>query len=74
MAKVKLYFDLVRPLDETLMQRIAAAHGIYGLVRVRLAPSLDQIEVEYDASRLTEEQVEAALHRAGIAVKRRQFV
>ena len=64
-----LRYRLLRPLDETLMQSIAA-HGIYGFYSVKLAPSLDEITVEYDASRLTPEQVEAALHRAGIpAVK-----
>jgi copper chaperone CopZ len=70
MTKVLLRYRLLRPLDETLMQSIAAAHGVYGIHSVKLAPSLDEITVEYDASRLTPEQVEAALHRAGIpAVK-----
>jgi len=48
------------------MERIAAAHGIFGLTHVRLLASLREIHVEYDASRLTPEQVLAALHRAGI--------
>jgi copper chaperone CopZ len=68
MTKVLLRYRLLRPLDETVMERIAAAHSIYGIHSVRLAPSLDSITVEYDASRLTPEEVEAALHRAGIPV------
>lgn len=68
MTKVLLRFRLLRPLDDTLMERIAAAHSIYGFHAVRLAPSLDAITVEYDASRLTPQGVEAALHRAGIPV------
>jgi hypothetical protein len=68
MTKVLLRYRLLRPLDATLMERIARAHGIYGFHGVRLEPSLDQITVEYDASRLTPEEVEAALHRAGIPV------
>lgn len=66
MTKVLLHYRLLRPLDDALMQRVAGAHGIYGIHSVRLAPSLDEITVEYDASRLTAQQVEAALHRAGI--------
>jgi hypothetical protein len=52
------------------MKRVADAHGIYGMQRLIVAPSLDRISVQYDASRLTEDQVEAALHRAGIPVRR----
>jgi hypothetical protein len=70
MTKVLLQYRLLRPLDETLMQRIAGAHSVYGMHRIQVAPSLDQITVEYDASRLTESQVEAALHRRGIPVMR----
>jgi hypothetical protein len=36
------------------------------MVRVQLAPSLDKITVDYDASRLMKEDVEAALGRYGI--------
>jgi len=70
MTKVALRYRLLKPLDETLMQRIARAHAIYGLLAVRPAPSLEELTVEYDASRLTPEQVEAALHRAGIPAVR----
>lgn len=66
MTKVDLRYRLTRPLDETLMQQIARAHGTYGILRVKLEPSLDALTVEYDASRLTRDQVEAVLHRAGI--------
>ncbi len=51
------------------MRRIAEAHSIYGILRVRLEYSQEGITVEYDASRLTREQVEAALRRAGLAVR-----
>jgi hypothetical protein len=67
MTKVILEFDLTRRLeDAALLERIAAAHGIYGIFRVKLAPSMDRITVEYDASRLTPNQVESALRRSGI--------
>jgi hypothetical protein len=69
MTKVQLRYELLRPLDETLMKRISDAHGIYGFQRITVEPSLDHIQVEYDASRLTRPKVEAELHRAGIPAR-----
>jgi len=69
MTKVQLRYELLRPLDDTLMKRISDAHGIYGFQRIQVDPSLDKITVEYDASRLTRDGVEAKLHGAGIPVK-----
>lgn len=69
MTKVQTRYVLARSLDETLLERIAAAHGIYGLTHVKVLPSLSEIQVEYDASRLTPEQVRAALLRAGIPIQ-----
>jgi hypothetical protein len=68
MTKVQLQYDLLKPVDDYLMQQIARAHGIYGLLRVSLAPSLDKIMVEYDASRLSPLEVETRLHQLGIPV------
>ena len=68
MTKVQLAYKLIRPVDETMMTAIARAHGLYGLIRVSLAPSLDKILVEYDASRLSPLEVEANLHNLGIPV------
>lgn len=69
MTKVQLHYELLRPLDDTLMKRIAEAHGIYGFQRIQVEPSLDKIGVEFDASRLSRDEVEARLHGAGIPVK-----
>jgi len=70
MTKVQIHYELTRSLDDTLMERIAAAPGLFGLTRVQLAPSLNKLLVEYDASRLTPAQVDAALHRAGLPARR----
>jgi hypothetical protein len=69
MAKVTLHYDLLRPLTPQDYENIAAAHGVYGIVRLQVAPSLDRIAVDYDASRLTKKEVEAILARFGIPVK-----
>jgi TRAP-type mannitol/chloroaromatic compound transport system substrate-binding protein len=42
---------------------------VYGIARVQIAPSLDQITVDYDASRLTRLDVEAALTRYGLPIQ-----
>jgi hypothetical protein len=67
MTKVQIRFQLQRPLDDVLLQRISDAHSLYGIQRVKLAPP--GLVVEYDASRLRPAEVEAALAGAGIPVK-----
>lgn len=68
MTKVQAHFTLQRPLDGPTMTRISDAHSLYGILRVKLAPALDGITVEYDASRLRPAEVEAALSGFGIPV------
>jgi copper chaperone CopZ len=68
MTKVTLHYDLERKLTEEDYANIAAVHSVYGMTRVQLAPTLDKITVDYDASRLTKEDVEAALGRYGIPI------
>lgn len=66
MTKVTLHYDLGRKLTEEDYPNVAAVHSVYGMVRVQMAPSLDKITVDYDASRLMKKDVEAALARYGI--------
>jgi hypothetical protein len=68
MTKVQLDYDLVRPLDDKLLERIARAHSTYGILRVSLAEGMNKITVEYDASRLSPLEVENLLHRLGIPI------
>ena len=70
MTKVQIRFRLGASLDEQMMERIAAAHSIYGIMHVQPTPSAEEIVVNYDASRLRPEDVGAALKRGGIAVVR----
>ena len=66
MTKVQIRFRLARPLDDTMLGRIADAHAIYGIERVTVNPALDGLTVEYDATRMCPADVEAALAAAGI--------
>ena len=74
MTKVQLQYDLERPLSDDDATGVADAHSWYGILRVQLAPSLDQLAVEYDASRLTEKDVEAVLLRVRLPIKRKWVV
>jgi hypothetical protein len=71
-TKVQLEYPLVRPLGDADSQAIADVHSSYGILRVRPTLSLNQVTVEYDASRLSEKDLEAVLQRFGIPI-RRQF-
>lgn len=68
MTKVQIRFRLERPLDDQMMPRIAAAHSIYGIMRVQVAAPSEELVVDYDASRLRPADVGAALKRGGIPV------
>ncbi len=68
MTKVQRHFRLQRPLDESLMQKIADANSIYGIERIVIAPSREELMVEFDATRLRTTEVEMAMQRAGIPV------
>jgi len=74
MTKVQLQYQLVRPLTDQDSNAVADAHSWYGMLRVQPAPSLDKLNVEYDASRLSEKDVEAVLHRFGLPIKRQWVV
>ena len=70
MTKVQIRFKLQRPLDDVLLARISDAHAFYGIHRIALAPAMDAMTVEYDASRLKPAEVESALLGGGIPIVR----
>jgi len=69
MTKVTLHYDLTRPLGDADLANIANVHSTYGMARVQVAPTLDKITVDYDASRLTKKDMEAVLARYSIPVR-----
>ena len=72
MSRVELHLELLEPINDRVAARIAEAHSLYGILRAQLTPSLDELIVEYDASRLTPEEVVAALHRFGIPCRQKE--
>jgi hypothetical protein len=69
MTRVQIRFRLQKPLDDGMLARISTAAAIYGILKLNVAPSLDGMVVEYDASRLLPAEVESALAEAGIPVE-----
>jgi hypothetical protein len=69
MTKVTLHYDLTHPLNDTELDNIYDVHSYYGMARVQVAPTLDKITVDYDASRLMKKDVEAVLARYGIPIR-----
>jgi copper chaperone CopZ len=65
---VQIHFRLQRPLDNTMLARVAEVNALYGIQRVRVAPTLDSLTVDYDATRLRPAEVESALAAAGIPI------
>ena len=49
-----------------MMARISDAHSIYGIEQIKIMPSLKEILVEYDATRLKPADVEKVLAQEGI--------
>jgi hypothetical protein len=70
MTKVQLQYPLVRKLQDEDAEAVAKVHGFYGIVKVTLAPDLAEIRVDYDASRLSKNDVEMALVRYGVPIQR----
>jgi hypothetical protein len=68
MTKVTLHYNLMRPLNDDDLKNIANVHSVYGIVRVQVAPSLEALRVDYDASRMMKTDVEATLMRYGIPI------
>jgi hypothetical protein len=68
MTKVTLHYDLERPLTEPELQNVADLPSTYGIARVQMAPALDKLTVDYDASRLMKQDVESVLHRHGVPI------
>lgn len=70
MTKVELQYDLVRKLDDADANAVSRVHGFFGVLKVKIANSLDKISVDYDASRLSRLDLEGVLVRYGIPIRR----
>jgi hypothetical protein len=66
MTKVQLSYALLHKLTDADAEAISNVYGHYGFNRIQIAPSLDQITVDYDATRMSPKDVQAVLVRYGV--------
>ena len=69
MAKVEIEFELWRKLGEEDLLNFAKLTSVYGILMAKLSPAMNSIRIEYDASRLTPDQVQVTLGRHGMPIK-----
>jgi hypothetical protein len=68
MTKVQVTFKLSRPLTDVDFNNISRVHSVYGILVARVQPTLDELFVEYDASRLSPNDVRGTLEQHGLPV------
>lgn len=66
MTKVQTTFKLFRALTDRDLEQISRVHTVYGMFAVRVAPSGEDLFVEYDASRLSLKEVRGTLEEHGL--------
>lgn len=66
MTAVDVCFHYGTPPGEAQMRALGSAREVYGIRALRFDEKNKTIRVEFDATRLTEETVEALLRRAGL--------
>lgn len=70
MTKCERTYDLDYPLESAHLEAIARAHGVYGLQKLKVDPSLRSLSIGWDASRLSLPQVESILAGLGLPLKK----
>ena len=68
MTKVQTSYDLLRKLDDDDATAIGDVHGCYGVEKIAIAPGLDHITVDYDASRLSPSDLDSMLVNHGVPI------
>jgi hypothetical protein len=68
MTKVQVTYKLFRPLTDADFSNIARIHSVYGILAARMKATLDELFVEYDASRLSAGDVRSKLEQHGLPI------
>jgi hypothetical protein len=66
MTKMQHTYRLSRALGDADLAAVSRIHSVYGIFQARVRPSLDELFVEYDATRFSANDVKAVLERSGI--------
>ena len=68
MTKVQTAYRLSRKLDDNDLEHFGRIHRTYGVFSAKVSPTLDQLLIEWDAARLTSDQLEALLKQLGLPI------
>jgi hypothetical protein len=68
MTKVQITVPLSRTLNQEDFDRISRVHSVYGMLATRVLPPGNHLFVEYDASRLSRDEVRGTLAENGIPI------
>lgn len=68
MTTVQTEYNLIRKVDDNDAEAIGNVYSYYGFHKIRIAPSLDRITVDYDASRMSPDDVSSVLVRFGVPI------
>jgi hypothetical protein len=69
MTKVQLSFKLSRPLSDDDLKQISRVHAVFGMRAVRVPAVGNELFVEYDASRLSVQDVKGTLEAHGLPLQ-----
>lgn len=67
MTKVQTNFKLARELNDRELKSLSHLHAVYGILAARVLAS-HELFVEYDASRLSQNDVRGAVEQHGIPI------
>ena len=71
MTLLDISFRYNLPPGEAEMRALNTARDVYGIRAIRIDEKEKSLSVEFDASRLSDEQVESLLRRAGVDIAAR---
>ena len=71
MTLLKVMFHYGLPPDERALQALDRVRQVYGVRQIRFGEKARSVSIEYDASRLTEQDLAALLRSAGIDIQPR---
>jgi hypothetical protein len=68
MTKLQTAYKLSRKLDDADLQNLSRLTSVYGIFLAKITPSLDELRLEFDASRLTAADLESVLEQHGFPI------
>lgn len=68
MTKLQTAYKLSRKLGDEDMQSLSRLTSVYGIFLAKITSSLDELRLEFDASRLTIDDLESVLEQHGLPI------